>query len=161
MTTLNRRTFVVSMTALATLPAGLSHAATAHQVAMLNKHPEDKKQRMVYLPRILTVQPGDTIKFLPTDKGHNAESMKDMIPEGAEAWKSKINEEIEITISQPGFYGYKCTPHYTTGMVGLIICEGEGKMANLEAAKAVKQRGRAKKIFEEIWAEAEEMGLLA
>jgi pseudoazurin len=158
---MNRRTFVISTGALMALPAIPSHAATTHDVAMLNKHPEDKKQRMVYLPRVLVVQPGDVVKFLPTDKGHNAESIKGMIPEGAEKWKSKINKEIEVTISTPGVYGYKCTPHYATGMVGLIICEGDGKLANLDAAKAVKQKGKAAKVFEAIWAEAEAMGALA
>lgn len=128
---------------------------------MLNKHPEDRKLRMVYDPQILVVQPGDTVKWVPTDKGHNSEADEDMIPDGVEPWKGKINSEVEFTFEKPGIYGYKCTPHYLSGMVGLVIVEGDGKLDNLEAAKAAKQRGNAKKRWEMIWAEAEEQGLLS
>ena len=158
---INRRTFVIGTGALLALPATPSLASTAHEVGMLNRHPEDKKLRNVFLPHILVVQPGDTVKFLPTDKGHNSETIKGMIPDGIDTWKTKINEEAEITFDKPGFYGYKCTPHYSTGMVGLVICEGEGKMDNMEAAMAAKHRGKAKKVFAGIWEEAKEMGALA
>ena len=83
-----------------------------------------------------------------------------MVPDGAEAWKGRVNEEIELSLTVPGFYGYKCLPHFATGMVGLIVVEGEGKLNNLEAARAVRHRGRAAQIFDEIWAEAEAAGLL-
>ena len=43
-----------------------------------------------------------------------------MIPEVAEPWKGKINEEITVTFTQEGIYGYKCQPHFGLGMVGLI-----------------------------------------
>ncbi|MEM7422618.1 MAG: pseudoazurin [Pseudomonadota bacterium] len=158
MLVLNRRNFVISTAALMTVrPAW----AADHSVAMLNKHPEIKKRRMVFDPWLITVQAGDTVTFVPTDKGHNSESIKGMIPDGAEKWKGKINKEIAITFDKPGFYGYRCTPHVSVGMVGMVIVEGDGKTDNLEAAQAVKHRGKAKKIFQEIWAEAETQGLLA
>ena len=134
--------------------------AAEYKVEMLNKHPEDKKKRNVFLPTILTVQPGDMVTFVPTNNGHNSASTKGMIPEGAEPWKGKVNKEISVTFEKPGFYGYQCTPHVALGMVGLVIVEGEGKLDNLEAAKAVKQRGKAKKAWQEIWAQAEAEGLL-
>ena len=134
--------------------------AGEYKVEMLNKHPEDKKKRNVFLPTILTVQPGDMVTFVPTNNGHNSASTKGMIPEGAEPWKGKVNKEISVTFEKPGFYGYQCTPHVALGMVGLVIVEGEGKLDNLEAAKAVKQRGKAKKAWREIWAQAEAEGLL-
>ena len=127
---------------------------------MLNKHPDDKKRRMLFLPVIQVIEPGDTVKFLATDKGHNSISIEGMIPEGAEPWKGKINEELELTLEKPGVYGYLCQPHATLGMVGLIIVKGEGMGDNLEAAKAVKQRGKSKKVWKEIWAQVEEQGLL-
>ncbi|MEM9370218.1 MAG: pseudoazurin [Pseudomonadota bacterium] len=159
MRTLNRRTFVISTAAIAALPPSLATAA-AVSVDMLNKHP-DGKARMVFHPRILTVQPGDTVTFIPTDKGHNSASIKGMGPDGGETWDGKVNKEISVTLTKPGFYGYKCTPHEAAGMVGLIIVEGDGKLDNLDAAKKVKAKGRAKKIWKEIWAEAEKEGLTA
>lgn len=157
---IDRRTFVVGMTAVAVAGPALAEGTT-HNVDMLNKHPDDKKNRNVFLPLVLTVEPGDTVVFLPTDKGHNSESIKGMIPEGAEPWKSKINKEHAVTFEKPGLYGYRCTPHAALGMVGLIIVRGDGMTDNLEAVKSVKQRGRAKKVWDTIWAQVEEENLLA
>ncbi|MEM0943131.1 MAG: pseudoazurin [Pseudomonadota bacterium] len=159
MPNLSRRTFVISTAALAVTAPSIS-LANAVSVEMLNKHP-DIKGRMVFFPRILTVQPGDTVTFVPTDKGHNSASIKGMTPDGGETWNGKINAEVSVTLSKPGFYGYRCTPHETAGMVGLVIVEGDGKLANLEAAKGVRSRGRAKKVWEEIWAEADAQGFTA
>ena len=135
--------------------------AAEHSVEMLNRHPDDKRKRNVFLPRILTIQPGDTVNFVTVDRGHNSASIDGMLPEGAAEWKGKLSKDVAVTFDKPGYYGYLCTPHYALGMVGLIIVEGDGKLANLEAAKAVKHRGRAKKEFEEIWAEAEAGGFLS
>ena len=67
------------------------------------------------MKRILTSGP-----VLATDKGHNAEIGKGMLPDGAEAFKGKINEEIEITLDVEGVYGVICKPHYAMGMVVTI-----------------------------------------
>ncbi|MGD1869328.1 MAG: pseudoazurin [Neomegalonema sp.] len=100
--------------------------AEVHEVQMLNKHPDDKKKRNVFSPALIRIQPGDTVKFISADKGHNTESMKGMIPEGASEWKSKVSKDFEITYEKPGVYGYRCTPHAALGMVGLVDVEGEG-----------------------------------
>ena len=66
----------------------LAGAANAeeHVVQMLNK---GEKGSMVFQPAFVRAAPGDTIKFVPTDKSHNAESIKDMIPDGAQPFKGK------------------------------------------------------------------------
>src|SRR5690606_36022004 len=69
------------MTRLATLAlvaAGLAAFATPafsaeHEVKMLNKGSDG--QAMVFEPAFLKVKPGDTVKFVPTDKGHDAETI--------------------------------------------------------------------------------------
>ncbi|EKE44835.1 Azu1 pseudoazurin (blue copper protein) [Oceaniovalibus guishaninsula JLT2003] len=93
---------------------GTAALAETVEVKMLNK---GEKGAMVFEPDFVRVQPGDTVKFVATDKGHNAESILDMIPDGADTFKGKINEEIEVTLDQPGLYGVKCLPHYAMGMV--------------------------------------------
>lgn len=130
--------------ALVALPA---RAATDHQVMMLNK---GKKGAMVYEPDFIVAAPGDTVTFVPTDKSHNAESIKGMIPDDATAFKGKMNEQITVTLEKEGVYGVKCLPHYGMGMVALIVV---GKPVNLDQAKAVKQTGKAKKVFEELLAQ--------
>ena len=124
--------------------AGAAGAAEV-EIKMLNK---GEKGAMVFEPNFVSVAPGDTIRFVPTDKGHNAETIKGMIPEGAEAFKSKFNEELTVTLDKEGVYGVKCTPHYGMGMVALIEV---GEPVNLEEAKAVKQVGKAKAAFAELF----------
>lgn len=131
----------------------------AHDVQMLNVDPDNPRLRQVFSPRLLVIQPGDTVNFIATDRGHNSEAKPDMIPEGVEAWEGAINEAISVTLETPGFYGYKCTPHEAIGMVGLIIVQGEGMMTNMEAARAVRHRGRARQVWEEIWAEVDSLEL--
>jgi pseudoazurin len=128
----------------------LAGAANAeeHVVQMLNK---GEKGAMVFQPAFIRAAPGDTIKFVPTDKSHDAETIKDMIPDGAEPFKGKPSEEITVTLTKEGFYGVKCAPHYGMGMVALILV---GKPVNLDAAQAVKQIGKAKPVFAELFSEA-------
>ena len=119
--------------------------AEEFKVKMLNK---GEKGTMVFEPDLIVAEPGDTVKFLPTDKGHNAESIKGMLPEGVEPFKSKFNEEYVLTLSEEGVYGIKCTPHYGLGMVMLVVA---GEPTNLDAAMQVKQKGKAKKRFKPIF----------
>lgn len=141
-----RHTIPIAAAFAALLLAGTAHAAD-HQVQMLNK---GEKGAMVFQPDLIIAAPGDTITFVPTDKSHDAESIKGMIPEGAEPFKGKMNEQITVTFDKEGVYGVKCTPHYGMGMVALIIV---GKPVNLDQAKALKQTGKAKKVFEQLFAE--------
>ncbi|MEL6118910.1 MAG: pseudoazurin [Pseudomonadota bacterium] len=157
---LSRRTILLAGTAALIARPAIAEATT-HTVEMLNKDPEDAKQRMVFKPAFLMVNPGDTVQFVSADKGHNSEVIDDMIPEGAEGWKGRINDDVEVTLDTPGFYGYKCTPHVGTGMVGLIVVQGDGMMDNLEAAQKVKHRGQSKKRFEALWEMAEEAGVMS
>jgi pseudoazurin len=108
---------------LATVAMLLSGAAWAEtvEVKMLNK---GEAGTMVFEPAFVQIAAGDTVKFLPTDKGHNAESVKGMIPEGAEPFKGKINQEIDVTFDTEGLYGVKCLPHFAMGMV-MTIAVGE------------------------------------
>ena len=127
--------------------------AAMHEVKMYNKDPQNKKNRMVFIPRVLKIKPGDTIKFVSAQKGHNTQSIKGMIPDGSEKWRSKISKDFELTLKVPGVYGYKCTPHFAIGMVGLIVVEGDNWKSNLSQAKKARKVGKAKKIFKQIWAE--------
>ena len=157
---LSRRTFIASSTALLAMPY-IARANTPIVVEMLNKHPEDRKLRQIFLPRLAVIDAGESVLFKATDRGHNASSADDMIPDGAEAWKGDLGKDIEVTFTVPGIYGYVCTPHVSTGMVGAIVVRGDGVLDNFEAVKSVNQRGKAKKIFGEIWNEIEALGLAA
>ena len=108
---------MLSGLAIAALMGGAAFAET-FEVKMLNKGSDG--ERMVFEPAFIQAAPGDTIKFLASDKGHNAEMNKGMLPEGAEMFKGKINEEIEVTLDVEGVYGVICKPHFAMGMVMTI-----------------------------------------
>ncbi len=138
----------------AALAIGLAMPCSAfaadHEVKMLNKGSDGTP--MVFEPLVVKAAPGDTITFVPTDKSHNSASMKGGLPEGADAWKGKTNEQITVTVNAEGVYMYQCTPHLGMGMVGAIVV---GQPTNLEAVKALKYPGKAKKTAEKIFAEIE------
>ena len=87
---------------------------------------------MVFKPAVLKINPGDTVTWKASNPGHNTASINEMSPDNALQWDGKINEEVKITFSKEGVYGYKCTPHYILGMVG-IVSVGDNTV-NLSAA---------------------------
>ncbi len=123
--------------------------AAEFEIKMMNK---GAKGAMVFEPDFLKAAVGDTVKFVVVDKGHNAESIKGMLPEAAEPFKGKVNEEIALTLTQEGIYGVKCLPHFGMGMVALIVA---GNPVNIDAAKAVKNPGKAKTTFASLFEQLE------
>jgi pseudoazurin len=130
--------------AVSALLASVAANAAEHEVKMLNKGAEGI---MVFEPNVVKVALGDSVHFVAADKGHNAESIDGMIPEGAAPFKGEMNKDVTVTLEKPGVYGFKCKPHYGMGMVGLIVV---GEPVNKTAAAAVEQKGKAKKKFEDL-----------
>lgn len=92
---------------------------------------------MVFEPSYVKASPGDTIRFIPTDAAHNAETLATIWPQGATPIKGAMNKEVVLKVSKPGLYGIKCMPHYSMGMVALVQV-GKPVAADVAAAKAVK-----------------------
>ena len=119
---------------------GISSQALAADmtIEMLNKDADGNK--MVFSEEIVRIGVGDTVTWVPTDKGHNVEmvsSPNDM------KFKSKNNKEVSLTFEQTGIYYYWCTPHKGMGMIGLILV-GEDK-SNFEQVSKAKALGKSKK----------------
>lgn len=141
--------FLAPAAALAALLAAGSAGAETHEVKMLNR---GEAGAMVFEPAFIKAAPGDVVRFVPTDKGHNVESIKGMLPEGVERFKTAFNKEFSLTVAEEGLYGVKCSPHYGMGMVALIQ---SGDAVNLEDAQAVKQKGKSKARFKELFAQVQ------
>lgn len=133
-----------SLAALLLAPAAY---AENFDVLMLNKGAEGA---MVFEPAFVKAAVGDTVTFISTDKGHNAEGIKGMLPEGVEEFKSAMGKDYVLTLIAEGLYGVKCTPHYSMGMVALIQA---GSPVNKDAVMAVEQKGKAKTRFEPLLAQ--------
>jgi pseudoazurin len=108
---------------------------------MLNKGAEGF---MVFEPSFVKAGPGDTVKFVATDKGHNVETIAGMLPEGASPVAGKMGQDTSVKFDKPGVYGVKCTPHYGMGMVAMVVV---GTPTNQDTAKAVNHPGKAKQVF--------------
>ena len=128
------------VSALFAMSCGMASAAEI-EVRMLNQGADNT---MVFEPAVVKIAPGDKIKFIPTDKGHNVESIDGMLPAGATSFGTKNNEEVTVTFDVPGVYGVKCKLHYGMGMVALITV---GDPKNVAQAEAVSHPGKAKKVF--------------
>ena len=119
--------------------------AADQTVEMLNRL---NKESMVFEPKIVRVNVGDTVLWKATDKGHNVEFIKKGVPEGVDKFKSKYNKDTEYKFTIPGIYAYWCTPHKNMGMIGFVVV-GEDK-SNLEDIKKLKFSAKSKKIAPEL-----------
>lgn len=147
---MNKFPFVLALVALGAAASFSGASAAEYEVQMLNKG--SNGMPMQFEPAFLKIAPGDTVKFVPTTKGHNSETILEIAPEGAEPWKAKINEEISVTFSQEGTYAYKCLPHFALGMVGLIQV-GDGA-AGAQDMMGMKMPPKAKARMAELMGEA-------
>ena len=111
--------------ALATFSA--STFAANYEVKMLDN---GKDGGMVFEPGFLKAEVGDTVTFVPTNKGHWVQSKA--VPEGAEKFLSKEDEEFTLTLNKEGVYVYVCPPHRMMNMSGIIQV---GNAVNKEAAQ--------------------------
>ena len=127
-----------------TLWPGLSCAGEI-EVEMLNKL---NNEYMVYSKKIVKVNVGDTVFWKATDSSHNVEFIKGAVPEGVEAFKSKLNKDVSYEFKIPGIYAYWCTPHKSLGMIGFVIVGNN--LSNKEDISSVKYFGKSRKIAEQL-----------
>ncbi len=138
------------LTAIAVIGIATDASSAEVEVKTLNTGPGGV---MVFDPAFVKLNPGDTIKLVPGDKGHNIETIKGMAPEGAPVVKTTVGYEETIPFEKEGVYGFKCSPHYMMGMIALVVV-GKDR-SNLEAAKAVPHNKLAKKRFDALFAQVE------
>jgi pseudoazurin len=122
---------VLALAGAAMLPGAAQ--AKDWQVKMLNR---GTAGNFVFEPAYVAVKPGDTVTFVPVDKGHNAESVEGMLPTGAAPFKGQMSQQMTVKFTKLGLYGYECTPHAALGMVGLVQVGRPTNKAQVEASAA-------------------------
>nr|WP_314872512.1 pseudoazurin [uncultured Pseudomonas sp.] len=131
------------------LLAPLTHA-DVHEVKMLNRGSDGA---MIYEPDHLRIAPGDSVRFLPTQSGHNAATLAELLPAGAEAFKSKLNQPHEQQFGVPGLYAIQCIPHLAMGMVMLIqVGEPAADLPALPATLPPRAKARLQAQWEKLGA---------
>ena len=116
-------------------------------IEMLNKDAEGNRQ--VYSEEVARIDVGDTITWVPTNKGHNIEMVAS--PNNMKL-RSKNNKEVQITFEEPGIYYYWCTPHKGMGMIGLVVVgDDTSNKDQIAKAKAIgKSKKKLKKLLDEL-----------
>ena len=109
-----KKLVVLGVAALAIAMPAMAKEVT---VQMLNK---GKSGARVFEPAMVKIAPGDTVKFVPTNPSHQAETIPTMWVAGAPQYKGKMNQAVSMKFDKPGVYGIKCLPHYAMGMVALV-----------------------------------------
>lgn len=143
-----KKYWVASMALLAGLAFGAEH-----EVRMLDMS-DDGKSPMVFDPPFLKIEPGDTVTFVPTHKSHYVESK--LVPEGAQDFKSELDQKFSVTLKEEGVYLYVCPPHQMMNMVGMIQVGRPVNLADVQTAvpklerRAMSNKGRFEAYADQI-----------
>ncbi|MFY9206399.1 MAG: plastocyanin/azurin family copper-binding protein, partial [Yoonia sp.] len=121
------------------------------EVEMLNEN--DAGDRMVFGQELIRAEVGDVIRFVPTDRSYNAQSVKDALPEGQEAFKGKTNNEVEYLVTETGLTAVVCLPHQSMGMVALIVVGND--VSNAQQVLDARIPGKGKDKIAALVAEAQ------
>jgi len=107
------------MTAALLIGSAVPAFAETIEIQLLNEN--EAGDRMVFSQELIHAEVGDVIRFIATDRSHNAQSVKDAIPEGQEAFRGRMNQEVEYIVTETGLTAVVCQPHESMGMVALIV----------------------------------------
>ncbi len=125
--------------------------AATHEVKMLNN---GKDGVMVFEPAFLKANKGDSVKFVPTDAGHDVASVE--IPKGAKSWQASTGKSITVKLTQEGVYLYVCKAHVNMAMTGVIQVGGAKNLAAVQSkakelsGQFVMNKDRLDKVFAQI-----------
>lgn len=125
--------------ALIVVSAAAAFAETI-EIQMLNVNGAGDK--MVFSQELIRAEVGDVIKFIPTDKSHNAQSVKNALPDGQKKFKGKMNKEVEYLVTEAGLTAVVCQPHQAMGMVALIVVGND--VSNAQGILDARVRGKGK-----------------
>ena len=107
------------MTAALLVGSTVPAFAETIEIQLLNEN--EAGDRMVFSQELIRAEVGDVIRFIATDRSHNAQSVRDALPEGQEAFKGRMNQDVEYIVTEAGLTAVVCQPHESMGMVALIV----------------------------------------
>ena len=100
-----------------------------------------------YSIEVAKIDVGDTIMWLPKNKGHNVEflagpNMETLLE------NSDLDISHAVTFDTPGVYLYQCTPHGNMGMLGLVVVGNN--INNLNKIEEVELSRVAKSVLQRL-----------
>lgn len=99
--------------------SAVSALANVIEVEMLNRNADG--EAMVFSQELIRAEVGDIIRFIPTDRSHNAQSVDGALPEDQEPFRGRVNQVVEYEVTETGLTAVVCLPHQTMGMVALVV----------------------------------------
>lgn len=120
------------------------------EIQMLNENAAG--DRMVFSQELILAEVGDVIQFIATDRSHNAQSVRDALPEGQEAFKGRMSQDVQYLVTETGLTAVVCQPHQTMGMVALIVVGND--LSNAQDILDARIRGAGKDKIEALIEEA-------
>ena len=121
-----------------------SAAAFAETIEIQMLNVNEAGDKMVFSQELIRAELGDVIKFVPTDKSHNAQSVKNALPDDQKKFKGKMNKEIEYLVTGAGLTAVVCQPHQPMGMVALIVVGNDVSNAQDILDAGVRGKGKIK-----------------
>lgn len=106
------------------------------RVEMLNY---DGEEGMLFKPAFIHAAVGDSVTFVPSHSGHYAQSYQ--TPPDVKGWKSPLDKEFTLKLTEQGLHVYYCPPHLMMGMVGVIQV---GEAVNLAEVNNKAERLKSK-----------------
>ncbi len=119
-----------------------SAAAFAETIEIQMLNVNEAGDKMVFSQELIRAELGDVIKFVPTDKSHNAQAVKNALPDGQKKFKGKMNKEVEYLVTEAGLTAVVCQPHQAMGMVALIVVGND--VSNAQGILDARVRGKGK-----------------
>ena len=125
--------------------ASFSQPANASEITVhiLNRDPKTNIS-FLYNPGVVRAATGDTVNWVSTNTMHNVSFVSGGVPVGVPAFTSGFQKQISYKFSKPGIYFYKCGPHFSLGMVGVVVVGNDrsnvAALSKLDLPMAAKQR---------------------
>lgn len=120
------------------------------EVEMLNRN--EAGEAMVFSQELIRAEVGDIIRFVPTDRSHNAQSVDGALPDGQEPFRGRMNQVVEYEVTETGLTAVVCLPHQTMGMVALVVVGND--LSNADDILAARIPGRGMDKIEALIEEA-------
>ncbi len=112
------------------------------EIEMLNRNADG--DAMVFSQELIRAEVGDVIRFVPTDRSHNAQSVNGALPEGQEPFKGRVNQVVEYEVTETGITAVVCLPHQSLGMVALVVAGDDLSNADKVLEARIPGRGMDK-----------------
>lgn len=104
------------------LSANLTQAGEVYEIDQLtDMSAATPEQFYRFEPNYFWIKPGDSVRFLNSVGNHTVKSVRGIWPEEIDQIDIEHEPQYEITLTEPGIYGFKCKVHNRHGMFALII----------------------------------------